>query len=226
MHFILLLFSFYLGKIGHAADLKTKPSGSDIEIGTVPPVMIAAPSIDDSTSSTTVSSTSKIATTSVAFTDNVLWVGPGIAIYDGNYGGNIGANNAALSMNFGFLTNALDAVPLFVGLDGALHFWNSQVSNRPIAGTGLQILPTAIYKFTIISLPHLKPFFGLSFGPHAYIGQSAFGGNTTVVLLEFLIRPGMQWQLNPDFSLNFEPKIGFLGNAFISIPQFTLALAL
>ena len=156
-----------------------------------------------------------------------IWVGPGVAIYNGSYNQVLEKGNVGLATNFSWVTPLNPSYPIYVGADAALNFWNTTANGtRNISGTGVQLLATAIYKFTLPPIPKIHPYLGLSLGPHIYIGQTISGTSTTSAFVELLFRPGIQWELSSSLAANFEPKFGVLNSDFMIIPQLTLALAI
>jgi hypothetical protein len=213
----------------NAADAPPLLLNSDQGVFAEPKAVPATPvAPKDIPSATSASITTSGATNGTA--NQSIWIGPGIAIYDGNYGNILGPKtNVALTMNVSWMARATPSLPFYVGIDGALYFWNSlSEEGRSIAGTGIQALPTAIYQFTLPTRLIIHPYLGLSFGPHIYVGQNQAqgGASTQAAFLEFLVRPGVQWELNSGFSLNFEPKFGVLNADFVCIPQLTASLAI
>lgn len=152
-----------------------------------------------------------------------MYVGPGLALYDGGTG---------WAVNFGALTPAYEGSPLFVGADLGIDRWSTSVTQIPNASvsassTAFQLLPTAIYRFDIAQAPSLHPYVGLSFGPNILVGrgsttvngQPAVDKSSTTLYIETLFRPGVFTSLTDSVALQIEPKLGLLGSTFIFLPQ-------
>lgn len=144
-----------------------------------------------------------------------LNAGAGLAILNGNTG---------WAIQLGGLTEASAGSPVYVGLDFGLNFWNfsSMVRTDSASATGIQLLPTAIYRFNLADTKKFFPYLGASLGPNIYISKTSVGGLSTTdtsVYLEFLVRPGIFVGLSNSVALSVEPKFGVLRSDFIFLPQ-------
>jgi len=156
-----------------------------------------------------------------------LSVGSGLALYNGNTG---------WAINAGGLTQVADDLPLFVGADLALNFWGmNSVTGSPISAgtTGIQLLPTAIYRFDVEALGPVRPYIGLSMGPNVMVTrrEEVVGGlvqktSDTTVAFEILARPGIFLALTDAVALNFETKLGVLRSDFIFLPSANVSFRL
>jgi hypothetical protein len=137
-----------------------------------------------------------------------LSVGPGLALLSGDTG---------WSLNVGALTQVAQDSPIFVGGDVGVDVWSHSSVNSPAASTGatgLQLLPTAIYRFDVSSAKNIYPYAGISVGPHIF-----FQNNATSAYFEFLFRPGIFLRITDTIALNVEPKFGLLKDMFIFLPN-------
>ncbi len=149
--------------------------------------------------------------------------GPGLALYHGNTG---------WSVNIGALTEVSQNSNLFVGADLGLNLWYYNTagvvgSRIPTGTTGIQLLPTAIYRFQVAG--SLFPYVGLSVGPHVAISSFTLGGvrqSETDLQFELLFRPGFFITLGRTVSLQVEAKLGVLDSDFIFLPQANAVFAL
>lgn len=149
--------------------------------------------------------------------------GPGLALLNGNTG---------WAVNVGALTEVSRGSNLFVGADLGLNFWNFNTagvvgSRIPTGTTGIQLLPTAIYRFQVAGA--LFPYVGASVGPHIAVSSFTLGGvrqTETDLQFELLFRPGFFVTLGRAVSLQVEGKLGVLDSDFIFLPQANAVFAL
>jgi hypothetical protein len=153
--------------------------------------------------------------------ETYIYAGPGLAVYNGNVG---------LAVNVGALTEVYP--DLFVGADLGLNFWsfNSAAGTTVSTGaTGVQLLPSAIYRFSVNGSRTIFPYIGLSVGPNIYIGKTTIGGvsnSSSRVLFEALFRPGLYTRLSNSLVLNVEGKLGILDSDFIFLPSANLVFSI
>lgn len=138
-------------------------------------------------------------------------VGPVVAVFpdDGETG---------FGSQIGVGARMAQSVPLYVGIDLALHFWGKF---RAVAGdntTGLQLLPTAYYQYDVSTVVH--PYAGVSAGPYIMTG------GTPNVGFGLLFRPGFNFTFSDVVGLNVEMKFGEVVNNFIWTPNLSLLLSL
>jgi hypothetical protein len=172
------------------------------------------------TDQTKVDSTSEAIPTTAGLDKGVfLNAGPGMALLSGNTG---------WALNVGALTQVQENSPIFIGADLGLDFWNNTSVNGASASTGatgLQLLPTAIYRFNIAGARNIYPYAGVSMGPHIYFQRDVVANNvvitqgTTNVYFELLFRPGIFLGITDSIALNLEPKFGLLKDMFIFLPN-------
>jgi len=134
------------------------------------------------------------------------------------------SGSTAFLLNAGITTEVSPELPLWVGFDTGFNFWGSTLSTST---TGIQLLPTAVYKIALPSTDRIRPFAGLSMGPNILVSSTSLssGGLTinssssTRVVFEILFRPGVEFDLSHLIALTFEPKFGILDGHFIFAPQ-------
>jgi hypothetical protein len=130
--------------------------------------------------------------------------------------------------------------PLYLGVDFGLNFWGFNISQqagseRSLSAVGIQVLPTAVYRFSVGSVPELVPFFGFAVGPQFYILRDRTvspaqnlvkSSSDTHIYLELLVRPGVEYHFTDNLAATFEPKFGLLNFDFIFLPIGSLTLTL
>jgi hypothetical protein len=141
-------------------------------------------------------------------------IGPGLALWNRMWG---------WSLNAGAVSQLTPGLPIYFGADFGLDFWNIGLINSGASTkrVGIQMLPTAYYRFDLPKLPAWHPYAGLSVGPNWMIGS-----DYSRVFFELLIRPGISYSFSSDLSLAFEPKFGLLGNRFAFMPTLSGVFAL
>lgn len=147
--------------------------------------------------------------------------GAGVAFLNGNTG---------WALQFGGLGGIDDFPGLYVGADLGLNFWSftsvsgatAQVSSRAV---GVQLLPTAIFRFDVADNSAVHPYLGVSIGPNLYF-ETVGDTSDSSLLFEALFRPGMYMGLTRDVALNLEAKLGLLGGDFIFLPVVAAGLSL
>jgi outer membrane protein W len=159
-----------------------------------------------------------------------LSAGPGIAIFNRNIG---------WAINVGIISALNNTDNLFVGADLGLNFWGnnnsllSSVGTRSYSATGIQLLPTVVYRFDLTGGGVLFPYIGASVGPHVFIEQTSVTASgvtaqetNSALLFELLLRGGFYTHLSNTVSLNMEVKGGILKTDFIFLPQVNAVIAL
>lgn len=147
--------------------------------------------------------------------------GAGLAVTNGNYG---------WAVNIGTLSEVVTESNLFVGADLGINVWNFENTGAGRVNTstrGIQLLPSAIYRFQISG--SLFPYVGASVGPHVSIVNFVEGGvaqSETDLQFELLLRPGFFAYLGKTVSLQVEGKLGVLNGDFIFLPQANAVFAL
>ncbi len=155
--------------------------------------------------------------------DVFLNAGLGLAMLGGNTG---------WAFNLGALTEYSKNSNLFVGADLGLNLWNFNTagvvgSRVPTSATGIQLLPTAIYRFQVAGAWY--PYVGVSAGPYVRINNYELAGvsqSDTDLQLELLFRPGFFLNIGKTVSLQVEGKLGVLDAQFVFLPQANAVLAL
>lgn len=159
----------------------------------------------------------------VAAAETYVTAGAGLALYDGATG---------WAINVGALH---EVYPNFlVGADLGLNFFGSNTVSTPAASlssssTGIQLLPTAIYRFNVGQSRMVFPYIGLSVGPNVFLSKISSGANSTTgtrVLFEALLRPGIYTRVSDVVVLNVEGKLGLLDSNFIFLPQVNIVFSL
>ncbi len=117
------------------------------------------------------------------------------------------------SISSALMAKPLDDQPLFVGGEVGLGFFSGQ--------TVLSLLPTALYGFDV-GWANAHPYLGVAIGPALSFESS----RDNRILFEFLVRPGMQFDVAKNMFLTLEPKLGWLGSDFLFLPQASLVLPL
>ena len=152
--------------------------------------------------------------------------GPGMAFYKGPDAKETNSGGAGFSTHFGAVTQLTSDSPLFVGLDLGLQFWSFDSKQGDRSATGLQLLPTAYYNVDWNIESAFQPYVGISAGPHVYFSRNPIKGDSTTINFEALLRPGVTFLMAPGLSMNFEPKIGFIGSDFVFLPTIAANLFL
>jgi hypothetical protein len=169
----------------------------------------------------------------------LIYVGPGLAIYNGEFTRAFGGSIVGWGVNAGFLRQFGES-GLYWGGDFGLHFWgfnplpNQSMSSR--GAVGVQFLPTLVYRFDSLPGQNIKPFFGVSMGPNFYVvhATNTLGASTNQVAsssathfyFELLARPGVDWEFTKTLSLSLETKVGILNWDFIFLPQASFSIKL
>lgn len=134
-------------------------------------------------------------------------------------------------VNAGLDTQLDPELPFYLGLDLGYQVWeivHSKPFNRFSAGQGGQIrsihaLPTFYYRFFVPSLPAIFPYIGLSLGPNfsevTTRGVNGENNEGWSFYGELLLRVGFTVLGSKTFSMNIEPKVGWMGGSFIFLPQ-------
>jgi hypothetical protein len=173
-------------------------------------------------------------------------IAPGLAFFTGDYAKLYKTGTVGFAINASVMAQATPDVPIYVGLDFGLDFWGFSGSPSVPAPTGMtnelnavgvQFLPTAVYRFDM-GAQHFYPYFGFSMGPHFHIFRQRNipwgatspdqirNNSSTNVYFELLARPGVDFQVADNMSVNAEAKFGLLNWDFILLPQVGFALAL
>lgn len=145
-------------------------------------------------------------------------VGWGMPVLDGRVGWGPGA---------GFGWEIEPGVPLYVGLDTAMHFFKDAPADSPVRTetTSFQVLPTFYYHFLFPMVPGTIPFVGMSLGPNVQQVRTftpAGESSTTTWQAEVLARMGIHFVLSDETAITVESKAGFLSSKLIFLPQASL----
>jgi hypothetical protein len=172
-------------------------------------------------SQTTTTTTTTTETVALPSKHNLeLSVGPDLAILGDGWGTGIG-------VQFGILTQVSPTMPLYVGGDFGLNLWSGPTTSfNPMTGAsssagmvGLQMLPTAIYRFDIPGTPSIRPYAGISVGPALHFASLGSGlASNTTLYFEGLVRPGVEFTVSRRFAVSVEPKLGLLSDQFLFMP--------
>lgn len=162
-----------------------------------------------------------------------FWMGPGVAVYSGENHESTHSGKVGFAVNGGAAYQIMPDRPIYVGADLGLNFWNFDPSRNGMAlnALGIQLLPTALYRFHDLLTPGVSLYIGASAGPHLYIVQSkdatgSDSGSLMKVYLEILIRPGIVFDVARDLSFGFESKFGILRSELIFLPHLVANLSL
>ena len=173
----------------------------------------------------------------------MLTLGPGAAVYSGNYSQLYDSGSLGYGLNATVVGQIADA-PLYAGIDFALDFWgfNAPTGSALPAGTsmdrslvGIQLTPTILYRFDPSKVYGIYPYFGLSVGPNFQVFRERTldtlhseikSTSQTSVLFELLVRPGVDFQVADSVALNVETKFGVLDWDFVFLPQVNFVLLL
>ncbi len=145
-----------------------------------------------------------------------------------------GAVGAGISI--GAARQVAPEFPFFMGVDLGAHIWNygrgerdalkSFPLNAEGTTTSFPLLATFYYKTFLPLMPAAIPFVGVSLGPNIYsthVVRQEEGVEvpyqTTTIYAEILLRMGLQIVFSDEASITLEPKLGFLGPAFLFSPQ-------
>ncbi len=148
--------------------------------------------------------------------DLFFLAGPGLAIQNGITG---------WAVNLGLLKEYSENSNLFIGADLGLNLWNYNTagvvgSRIPTGTTGIQFLPTAIYRFQVAG--SVFPYMGVSAGPFLRFNNYVLNGDKssdTDLQFEILFRPGFFLSMGQSVSLQVEGKLGAIDGDFIFLPQ-------
>ena len=170
----------------------------------------------------------------------IMSVGPGLAIYSGDYQALYKSGSFGYALNASVMGQASSELPIYLGLDFGLDFWGFSTpggmaapgTSTDLNAVGVQFLPSAIYRFDMATAYNIYPYFGFSLGPHFLIfrqrtiGADIRSTSSTDVYFELLARPGANFQILDNVAVNFEPKFGVLNWQFIFLPQVNFVLSL
>jgi hypothetical protein len=118
----------------------------------------------------------------------------------------IGGGSAAPGVGVSLSTRITSRAPVYLGVDTGSYFYSS-----PFAWI-LPIMPMVKYLF--YGNTPFVPTLGLSMGPVFGIGSGA-----SAVSFGMLFKPGIQFNVNHDFDISFEPRLGVIGSNFIFDPE-------
>lgn len=144
--------------------------------------------------------------------------GPGLAFYNGPDAKETKSGMVGFASHFGGVTQLTSDSPVFLGVDIGLQFWSFDSKTADRNATGVQILPTGYYNFDWSLESSFQPYLGLAMGPHIYFSRTAGQATETSVNLQVMFRPGVTFLMAPGLSMNFEPKIGFIGTDVVFFP--------
>ncbi len=118
----------------------------------------------------------------------------------------IGGGSAAPGVGVGFSTRITSRAPVYLGVDTGSYFYSS-----PFAWV-IPIMPMVKYMF--YGNTPFVPTLGLSMGPVFGIGSGV-----SAVSFGMFFKPGVQFNVNHDFNIFFEPRLGVIGSSFIFDPE-------
>lgn len=156
-----------------------------------------------------------------------------------SFGAGLGtyAGNTGLGLTTGVITPVADGSPLFFGGDLGLVFWNNTAdagsANVTKKATGIQLLPSLLYRFDLDEARAIHPYLGLSAGPTIHSESVSVVTNgvatkdtSTKVLFTLLFRPGFYTNLTKSIALDINARMGTMNRDFIFLPTASLVLAL
>ncbi|MCB0416283.1 MAG: hypothetical protein H6617_06060 [Bdellovibrionaceae bacterium] len=156
-------------------------------------------------------------------------VGGGVAVLEGVDGANVGFGGSV-----GFAFRVGPGSPVFLGMDVGYNYWNVRIKEqqngtevtRNASLNSFQMLASIYYRFLDNQAAKAHPYIGFSIGPNLMSGDDKIkmGGNSVTaggsqVALQMYFRPGVEFDVSRNVSVNFESRVGLLEGNLMFAPQ-------